>query len=78
MTKEQQELRAKVREFAEREVKPVASYNDENEIFDVDLTLKMSKLGLLGMCISEDYGGRGGGGFFFIISLWGLCRVGGF
>ena len=59
LTKEQQELRAKVREFAEREVKPVASYNDENEIFDVDLTLKMSKLGLLGMCISEDSGGDG-------------------
>ena len=36
LTKEQVEFRDKVRDFAEREVKPIASYNDENEIFDVE------------------------------------------
>ncbi len=77
LTKEQQELRAKVREFAEREVKPVASYNDENEIFDVDLTLKMSKLGLLGMCVSEDYGGHGLDVLSYIIAVEELARVDG-
>ena len=38
LTEKQIELRAKVREFAEKEVKPVAAFNDENEKFDVELT----------------------------------------
>ena len=48
LTQEQEALRQKVREFAEAEVKPVARYNDEHQHFDVELTLKMGELGLLG------------------------------
>ncbi len=77
LTKEQQELRAKVREFAEKEVKPVAVYNDENEIFDADLTMKMSELGLLGMCVSKDYGGHGLDVLSYIIAVEELARVDG-
>lgn len=77
LTKEQQELRAKVREFAEKEVKPVAAYNDENEIFDADLTMKMSELGLLGMCVSKDYGGHGLDVLSYIIAVEELARVDG-
>ena len=58
LTKEQIEFREKVRAFAEREVKPVASYNDEHEIFDVELTKKMADLGLLGICVPKEYGGQ--------------------
>ena len=36
LTEKQIELRAKVREFAEKEVKPVAAFNDEHEKFDVE------------------------------------------
>ena len=53
LTKEQIEFREKVRDFAEREVKPVAAYNDDNEIFDVELTKKMADLGLLGICVPK-------------------------
>ena len=44
LTKEQEALRQRVREFAEAEIKPVARYNDEHQHFDVELTLKMGDI----------------------------------
>ncbi len=77
LTKEQIEFREKVRDFAEREVKPVASYNDENEIFDVELTRKMADLGLLGMCVPKEYGGQQLDTLSYIIAVEELARIDG-
>ena len=77
LTKEQIEFREKVRDFAEREVKPVASYNDENEIFDVELTRKMADLGLLGICVPKEYGGQELDTLSYIIAVEELSRVDG-
>ena len=77
LTEKQIELRAKVREFAEKEVKPVAAFNDENEKFDVELTKKMGKLGLLGMCVPQEYGGQGLDTLSYIIAVEELARVDG-
>ena len=57
LTEKQRLFRERVRDFAEREVKPVAAINDEQEKFDVELTKKMADLGLLGICVPEEYGG---------------------
>lgn len=77
LTKQQIELREKVRDFAEREVKPVAAYNDENEIFDVELTRKMADLGLLGMCVPKEYGGQELDTLSYIIAVEELSRIDG-
>ena len=77
LTEKQIELRAKVRDFAEKEVKPVAAFNDENEKFDVELTKKMGKLGLLGMCVPQEYGGQGLDTLSYIIAVEELARVDG-
>ncbi|MBQ6084812.1 MAG: acyl-CoA dehydrogenase family protein [Bacteroidales bacterium] len=77
LTEKQIELRAKVREFAEKEVKPVAAFNDEHEKFDVELTKKMGKLGLLGMCVPQEYGGQGLDTLSYIIAVEELARVDG-
>ena len=77
LTEKQIELRAKVREFAEKEVKPVAAFNDEHEKFDVELTKKMGKLGLLGMCVPQQYGGQGLDTLSYIIAVEELARVDG-
>ena len=42
LTEKQRLFRERVRDFAEREVKPVAAINDEQEKFDVELTKKMA------------------------------------
>ncbi len=77
LTKEQSDLRAKVREFAEQEVRRVAQYNDENQKFDVDLTLKMADLGLLGMTVPKEYGGHGYDNLSYIIAVEELARIDG-
>lgn len=77
LTKQQIEFREKVREFAEREVKAVAAYNDENEIFDVELTKKMADLGLLGICVPKEYGGQQLDTLSYIIAVEELARIDG-
>ncbi len=77
LNKEQIALRERVRAFAEKEVKPVAAYNDEHEIFDVELTKKMGREGLLGMCVSPDYGGAGLDTLSYIIAVEELARIDG-
>ena len=77
LTEKQIELRAKVRDFAEKEVKTVAAFNDEHEKFDVELTKKMGKVGLLGMCVPQEYGGQGLDTLSYIIAVEELARVDG-
>lgn len=77
LTKQQIEFREKVREFAEREVKAVAAYNDENEIFDVELTKKMADIGLLGICAPKEYGGQQLDTLSYIIAVEELARIDG-
>jgi short-chain 2-methylacyl-CoA dehydrogenase len=69
------DLRLKVRDFAEREVKPVILELDEKELFSVDLVKKMGKLGLMGMHISSEYGGQGADCLSYIIAVEELARV---
>lgn len=59
LTEEQQIIRQTTREFAEREVAPVATANDQAGRFDTELVKKMAALGLIGAIIPEQYGGRG-------------------
>lgn len=77
LTKKQIEMREKVRAFAEKEVKPVAAFNDEHEKFDVELTKKMGHLGLLGICVPKDYGGQELDTLSYIIAVEELARVDG-
>ncbi|MDG6218026.1 MAG: acyl-CoA dehydrogenase [Candidatus Thermoplasmatota archaeon] len=57
---EQQKMIQKmVREFAEKEVAPIAAELDEKEQYPTKTLEKMSKLGLLGIIIPQEYGGAG-------------------
>ncbi|SFS01358.1 hypothetical protein SAMN05216559_2486 [Halomicrobium zhouii] len=58
-TQEQRQIREMVAEFVDEEVVPRASDIDETDEFPQDLVDQMADLGLLGMPISEEYGGAG-------------------
>ena len=58
-TEEHRMLRAMVRDFVEAEVEPQALEHDRKEIFNLALFRKLGDLGLLGITVSEDYGGAG-------------------
>jgi butyryl-CoA dehydrogenase len=52
-------LQSSVRDFVEKEVKPLAIQIDENHKIPDELVQKMSALGLLGSYLPEGYGGAG-------------------
>ena len=52
-----EELRAKIRAFAEEEIKPLAFLLDQNNEFPDEPVKKMAQLGWLGLPFPKEYGG---------------------
>lgn len=77
LTEVQQMIRETVRDFAEREIKPVAQELDERAEFSVENTRKMGELGLFGMYLPEKYGGQDMDTLSYIIAVEELARVDG-
>jgi alkylation response protein AidB-like acyl-CoA dehydrogenase len=77
LTEEHQMIRETVRDFAEREIRPVAKELDEKAEFSLELTAKMGELGLFGMYLPEKYGGQGLDTLAYIIAVEELARVDG-
>jgi butyryl-CoA dehydrogenase len=57
LTIEQEMVRDAVREFTEKEIKPVAAQYDEEKQFPYENLKKMAELGLMGMNIPAEFGG---------------------
>jgi len=72
---EQQKLFQKViREFCEKEIKPIASKIDQEEYFPFELYKKMGKMGLMGMTVPQEYGGAGIDKVSYMIALEEISR----
>lgn len=52
-------IRNMVREFARKEIEPLAKKIDTEEFFPFEIFRKMGKLGILGLTVTEEYGGGG-------------------
>ena len=72
-----EELRAKVRQFAEAEIKPIAFELDQNNRFPRDAVTKMGELGLMGLPYETEYGGAGKDVLSYAIAVEELSRVDG-
>ena len=59
LSKEHEMARTLYREFAEKEIKPLAQEIDEQERFPVETVEKMKKYGFLGIPMPKEYGGQG-------------------
>jgi alkylation response protein AidB-like acyl-CoA dehydrogenase len=66
-----------VRNFAEKEIAPVAQELDEKETFSYALTKRMGDLGLFGPFVSEEYGGSNVGYVSYIIATEEIARIDG-
>ena len=77
LSEEHQNIRKAVRDFAEREIKPIARELDDEGRFSPEITLKMGELGLLGINTPVDYGGSGMDTLSYIIAVEELARVDG-
>lgn len=70
-------LRAQVREFAEKEVKPLAFLLDKENRFPDEVVQKLGKLGLMGIPYPKKYGGAGLDMVSYAIAVEELSRVDG-
>ena len=59
LSKEHEMARQLFKDFAEKEVKPLAQEVDETETFPRETVEKMAKLGFMGIPVPKEYGGQG-------------------
>jgi alkylation response protein AidB-like acyl-CoA dehydrogenase len=75
LTEEQKIIRNTVRDFAEKEIRPIAADLDQKEEFSYEIVGKMADLGIMGMPVPEKYGGGGTDYLSYIIAVEELARV---
>ena len=77
LSREHEEFRRVVREFAESEIAPHAAQWDRDHHFPTDVVQQMGKLGLMGLTAPEEYGGAGEDGDFtsLCVAIEELGRV---
>ncbi len=77
LSAEQQMMRKMVRDFAEKEIRPITKEIDATGQFPWDVIRKMAGLGLLGLPIPEEYGGSGADTLSYAIAVEEVSRVSG-
>jgi alkylation response protein AidB-like acyl-CoA dehydrogenase len=75
LTPEQREIQSLARELADAEIAPNASDWDRDHRFPDELYPKLAALGLMGVCIPEEYGGAGADFLSYILVLEELSRA---
>jgi butyryl-CoA dehydrogenase len=75
LDEQQQMIRKMAREFAEKEIKPVASELDESASFPYDIIKKLGELGFMGMMVPEEYGGAAMDAVSYAIAVEEISRA---
>lgn len=75
LTKEQEMVRNTIREFAEKEIGPIAAEIDETSEFPVETVKKLGELGFMGMTVPKEYGGAGVDSISYAIAIEEISKV---
>jgi butyryl-CoA dehydrogenase len=75
LTDEQRMIQAMAREFATKEVRPIAEAIDREARFPHETVRRMGELGLLGIVVPEAWGGAGGDTVAYVLALEEVSRV---
>jgi alkylation response protein AidB-like acyl-CoA dehydrogenase len=75
LTPEQREIQALARDFADAEIEPNAAAWDREHAFPRELLRKLGDLGLMGVCVPEEYGGAGADFLSYVLVLEELSRA---
>jgi alkylation response protein AidB-like acyl-CoA dehydrogenase len=62
-------IRDMARDFATREIAPIAAEIDETETFPAEVVKKMGELGFMGMNVAEAYGGAGLDSLCYVLAM---------
>ncbi|MGE5224024.1 MAG: acyl-CoA dehydrogenase [Omnitrophica WOR_2 bacterium] len=75
LTDEHEMLRQAARDFARKEIAPIAAEFDESGDFPSETIKKMGAMGLMGIEIPEEYGGAGMDTLAYVLALEEICKV---
>jgi butyryl-CoA dehydrogenase len=75
LTEDQKMLKTMVRDFAEKELEPIAAQIDEEARFPAESIKKAAEIGLMGTGFPEECGGSGGGAIEQAIIFEEIARV---
>ena len=75
ITGEHTMIRQAARDFAEKEIAPIAAEFDESGEFPVKTMRKMGEMGFMGIEVPEQYGGAGMDTLAYVLALEEICKV---
>src|SRR5258708_12179137 len=75
LTSEHEELRRAVRDFARKEILPVAAHFYETGEFPYDVIKKMGKMGLMGIEVPEEDGGAGMDPMAYVLTVEEVAKA---
>ena len=75
LSDEQRMIRDVARDFAEREVRPIAAEIDRDARFPHETIKRMGELGLMGILVPERWGGAGGDTVAYAVAMEEIARV---
>jgi alkylation response protein AidB-like acyl-CoA dehydrogenase len=75
LTPEHELIRQTAREFAQKEIAPVAAHYDETGEFPYETIMKMGEMGFMGIEVPEEYGGAGLDTLSYVLALEEICKV---
>ncbi|MBC8332064.1 MAG: acyl-CoA dehydrogenase [Anaerolineae bacterium] len=75
LSDEHEMIRAAARDFAQKEIAPIAAEFDESGDFPLETIRKMGAMGFMGIEIPEEYGGAGMDTLAYVLALEEICKV---
>jgi alkylation response protein AidB-like acyl-CoA dehydrogenase len=74
-TEEHEMIRQTARDFAQKEIAPIAAEFDESGEFPIQTIRKMGELGFMGIEVPEEYGGAGMDTLAYVLALEEICKA---
>jgi len=74
-TDEHEMIRQAARDFAQKEIAPIAAEFDESGEFPSATVRKMGEMGLMGIEVPEEYGGAGMDTLAYVLALEEICKA---
>lgn len=72
---EHEMIRQTARDFAQKEIAPIAAEHDETGAFPSETVKKMGQLGLMGIEVPEEYGGAGLDTLAYVLAMEEISKV---
>jgi len=74
-TEEHEMIRQAARDFAQKEIAPIAAEFDESGNFPYETIMKMGEMGFMGIEVPEEYGGAGMDTLAYVLALEEICKA---